>query len=140
MSAAIQIMVAQKDKPESERLDSTKVVDIFNEDFRSTFKYLTVRQYVNQVHIGCSRLKIGPRGTVVDNDTYPFLLEAYITHFQLLQANGRKEPNLKDMITQTNVAVNIKDRKKAVNFVQNRLRSDAAGIFKVIEQYDQEAC
>jgi hypothetical protein len=31
----------------------------------------------------------------VDDDTYTFLLEAYITHCQLLQANGSKEPNLK---------------------------------------------
>jgi hypothetical protein len=67
-------------------------------------------------------------------------LEAYITHCQLLQANGSKDPNLKDLITQTKVAVNIEKRRTVEGLVQNRLRADAAGTFKASRQYDQEAC
>ncbi len=78
-------------------------------------------------------------GSVVDDATYKFLLEAYITHCQLLQGNGRKEPNLKDLITQTKVAMNIEDRRTAQSLVENRLRSDAAGTFKASKHYDQEA-
>jgi len=66
-------------------------------------------------------------------------LEAYITHCQLLQANGRKEANLKDIITQTKVTMNIEKRSTVESFVQNRLRSDAAATFKASKQYDQEA-
>jgi hypothetical protein len=76
---------------------------------------------------------------VIHGDTYPFLLEAYITHCQLLQANGRKEPNMKDLITQTKVAMNIEDRRTVESLVQNRLRSDASGTFKASKKYDQEA-
>jgi hypothetical protein len=76
---------------------------------------------------------------VIDGDTYPILLEAYITHCQLLQANGRKEPNIKDLFTQTKVAMNIKDRRTVESLVQNRLCSNAAGTFKASKQYDQEA-
>jgi hypothetical protein len=66
-------------------------------------------------------------------------LEAYITHCQLLQANGRKEPNLKDLITQTKVAMNIKNRTTVKELVLHRLHSNAAGTFKASKQYDQEA-
>jgi hypothetical protein len=76
---------------------------------------------------------------VIDGDTYPILLEAYITHCQLLQANGRKEPNIKDLITQTKVAMNIEDRRTVESLAQNRLRSDPAGTFKASKQYNQEA-
>jgi hypothetical protein len=72
---------------------------------------------------------------VVDIDTwYPFLLEAYITYCQLLPADGRKEPHLKDLITQTKVAMNIENRMTVQRLVQNRLRSDAAGTFKASKQ------
>ena len=71
MSAAPRLLVAQKDKPESERLRSTKVVEILNEEFKSTLNSSTVRRYVNQGHIGCGCLKREPCGTVVDDDTYP---------------------------------------------------------------------
>jgi hypothetical protein len=76
---------------------------------------------------------------VIDGDTYRFLLEAYNTHCQLLQANDRKEPNMKDLVTQTKVAMTIEDRRTIESLVQNRLQSDAAGTFKVSKQYDQEA-
>ena len=76
---------------------------------------------------------------MVGNGAYVFLLEAYITHCQLLQANGRKEPNLQDLIMQTKVAMNIEDRRTVESLVQNRLRADAAGTFKASKQYDQEA-
>jgi hypothetical protein len=107
MSPATRLLAAQKDKPKSERLDSTKVVDIINEEIKSTLNSLTIHQYVNQGHIGCGCLQQGQRGTVVDDGTYVFLLEAYITHCQLLQANGRKEPNLKNLITQTKIAIKL---------------------------------
>jgi hypothetical protein len=139
MSAATWLLATQKDKPKSERLDSTKVVQKINEEFKSTLNSSTVRRYVNLGHIGCGRLKRGPHGTVVDDDTYPILLEAYITHCQLLQANGRKEPNLKDLITQTKVVMNIEKRSAVESFVQNRLRSDAAATFKASKHFDQEA-
>jgi hypothetical protein len=84
-------------------------------------------------------LQKGPRGRIVDDDTSALLLEAYITHCQLLQANGSKEPNLKDIIAQTKVAMNIKKRRTVKGLVQNRLRTDAAGSFKASKQYDQEA-
>jgi hypothetical protein len=84
-------------------------------------------------------LQKGPRGRIVDDDTSALLLEAYITHCQLLQANGSKEPNLKDLITQTKVAMNIEKRRTVKGLVQNRLRTDAAGSFKASKQYDQEA-
>jgi hypothetical protein len=76
---------------------------------------------------------------VIDGDMYPFLLEAYITHCQLLQANAGKEPNMKDLVTQTKVAMNIEDRRTIESLIQNRLQSDAAGTFKASKQYDQEA-
>jgi hypothetical protein len=43
MSATTRLLAAQKDKPKSERLDSTKVVDIIIEGFKSTLDYLTIR-------------------------------------------------------------------------------------------------
>jgi hypothetical protein len=43
LSAATRLLAAQKDKPKSERLHSTKVVDIINEEFKSTLNSLTVR-------------------------------------------------------------------------------------------------
>jgi hypothetical protein len=76
---------------------------------------------------------------VIDGDTYPFLLETYVTHCQLLQANVGKEQNMKDLVTQTKVAMNIEDRRTIESLVQNRLQSDAAGTFKASKQYDQEA-
>jgi hypothetical protein len=86
------------------------------------------------------RLQKGRRGRILDDDTYAFLLEAYITHNQLLlQANGSKEPNLKDLITQTKVAMNIEKWRTVKGLVQNRLRAGAAGTFKASKQYDQEA-
>jgi hypothetical protein len=139
MSAATRLFSAQKDKPKSERLKSTQVVAKINEEFKTNLNSSTLRRYVNQGHIGRGRLRRGPRGIVIDGDTYPSLLEAYVTHCQLLQANGRKEPNMKDLVTQTKVAMNIEDRRTVESLVQNRLRSDAAGTFKASKQYDQEA-
>jgi hypothetical protein len=139
MSAATRLLAAQQEKPKSERLNSRQVVEIINQELKSTLNHMTVRQYVNQDHIGCGCLQKGLRGTIVDNDTYAFLLEAYITHCQLLQANGSKEPNLKDLITQTKVAMHINKRRTVEGLVQNRLRADPAGTFKGSNQYDQEA-
>jgi hypothetical protein len=139
MSAATRLFSAQKDKPKSERLESTQVVAKINEEFKTNLNSSTLRRYVNQGHIGRGRLHRGPRGIVIDGDTYPSLLEAYVTHCQLLQANCRKEPNMKDLVTQTKVAMNIEDRRTVESLVQNRLRSDAAGTFKASKQYDQEA-
>jgi hypothetical protein len=139
MSAATRLLAAQKEKPKSERLNSTKVVETINQEFKSTLNHTTVRRYVNRGHIGCGRLQKGPRGRIVDDDTYAFLLEAYIIHCQLLQANGSKEPNLKDLITQTKVAMNIEKRRTVEGLVQNRQRAVAAGTFKASKQYDQEA-
>jgi hypothetical protein len=76
---------------------------------------------------------------VVDYDVHPFLLEACVTHCQLLQADGRKEPNLKDLVTLTKVAMNVENRRSAEFLVHSRLRVGAAGTFKASKQCDQEA-
>ena len=62
-------------------------------------------------------MKRGPHGTVFGDVTYLILLIAYITHFQLLQANNRKEPNLKDLVTLTKLAVNIEKRSNVKIFI-----------------------
>jgi hypothetical protein len=113
---------------------STKVIEIINQEFKSTLNHTTVRRYVNQGHIGYGHLQKGPPGRIVDDDTCAFLLEAYITHCQLLQANSSKKPNLKDLITQTKVAMNIEKRRTVEGLVQNRLRADVAGTFKASKQ------
>ena len=43
MSAATRLLAAQKNKPKSERRDSTKIVEIINDEFKSTLNCLTVR-------------------------------------------------------------------------------------------------
>ena len=117
MSYDTWLLLNQKDKPKSECLNYFKVVDIINEYFRSTLNPSTVRLYVKQGHIGCGQLNRGPHGTVVDNVTYPILLRYYITHCQILQANSRKEPNLKDLVTLTKLAVNIENRSNVNRFI-----------------------
>jgi hypothetical protein len=66
-------------------------------------------------------------------------LNAYITHCQLLRANGRKEPNLKDLITLTKVAMNIEKRTIVQELVLHRLRYDVARTFKASKHFNQEA-
>jgi hypothetical protein len=75
----------------------------------------------------------------VDCDVCPFLLEAHVTHCQLLQADGRKEPILKDLVTLTKVAMNVENRRSAEFLVHSRPRVGAAGTFKASKQHDQEA-
>jgi hypothetical protein len=53
MSTATRLLAAQKEKPESERLDSTKVAKRVNEQFNTTLNSVTLCRYVNQGHIGC---------------------------------------------------------------------------------------
>jgi hypothetical protein len=62
MSTATRLLAAHKEKPKSERLDSTKVVEIINQEFKSTLNHTTVRRYVKRGHIGCGRLQKGRRG------------------------------------------------------------------------------
>ena len=100
----------------------------------------TVRQYVNQDHIGCGLLKRGLHGTSAYNVTHPILLRAYITHCNNIHANGRKEPNLKDIITFTKVAMNTEKKSTFTSFAQNRLCYNAAVKFKTSKHYYQEYC
>ena len=81
MSTDTGLLANQKHKPKREHLDYFKVVDIINEEFKSTLKPLTVRQYFEQGPIYCSRLKRGFHGTVVEDVAYPILLRLYITHY-----------------------------------------------------------
>jgi hypothetical protein len=138
MSAATWLLAAQKEKPKSEHLDLKKIFEIINQELKSTLNPSTVRQYVNRGHIGCGRLQKRPRGTIIDDDTYAFLLEANINHCQLCLF-GSKDPNLKDLITQTKVVMNIEKSRTVEGFLQSRLCADAAGTFKASKQYDQEA-
>ena len=43
MSAATRLLANQNDKPKSDRLNSNKVVEIINEDFKITLNYSIVR-------------------------------------------------------------------------------------------------
>ena len=43
MSAATRLLANQNDKPKSDRLNSNKVVEIINEDFKRTLNYSIVR-------------------------------------------------------------------------------------------------
>ena len=139
ISAATRLLDYQKDKLKRERLNSFKVVDIINEEFKRNLRPSTVHQYFKQGNIRYGQLKRGPHGTVFDNVTYLILLRVYMTHFQLLQENYRKEPNLKDLITLTKLATPTKNRSTVERFFQNRLGSNAAVKFKTINQYDQES-
>ncbi len=51
MSSATWLLATQKDKPKSERLDSTQVVTIINKEFRSKLNASTICWYVNRGHI-----------------------------------------------------------------------------------------
>ena len=48
MSDATRLLVAKKDNIKIVRLYSNIVVEIINEEFNSTLKYSTVRQYINK--------------------------------------------------------------------------------------------
>ena len=137
MYADTWLLANQKYKPKSKHLDYFKVVDIINEEFKSTLKPLTVRRYDQQGPIDCSQLKRGPHGKVVNDVANPILLKSYITHYQILQANGKKWPNLKDLVTPTNLTMNIKNRSNAKIFVQNRLCYDASVTFQTSKKHGQ---
>ena len=126
ISAATRLLDYQKDKLKRERLNSFKVVDIINEEFKRNLRSSTVHQYVKQGNTRYGQLKRGPHGTVVDDVTYLILLIVYITHCQILQENYRKEPNLKDLVTLTKLAMTNKRTSTVERFFQNRLGSNAA--------------
>ena len=108
-----------------EKLSNNKIVNLVNDEYKTTIVAKTASMMVRQGRIGMSPMRRGPT-KYVPSQIWSLLKGAFVSYIKLEQAHLSEQASMKKLSLKTNKCLNKGGYARADMYYANKLRTETA--------------